>query len=535
MPPWSPGTAVDVTVTGSPAFIVLVTSKTIAYVARVVVGIAAQPIIFINYNDQPTGTISLAEQGAGFFNGGTGSNNVFGLCLLTGESFTRAPMAIVTVGDLKLNNAGVAVAPGTGLLGTLFTDPGGRSCVRWTVFTASTVASTVEIRGTDSAGAILPSGPNNGPRLSVPGTSTPGTTQAVVLIGSAANVACGNETVGATGCILGTGTAPGVTGGAGTVPAFSKLVSMATRAFKDSVVVAATSQPRIPQGSTGLAGNIVITETLNGQFKPGQNVCIQIQPRASNENLQDTWFDSANQNTLPIVTTNAASGLLVGAVGVGGNSNCTSAPGGDNRGYAGFIITQQSFGPTLGQITISNIRYISTADAPNGPVLVRVYSYPPSAPGVQFSTFVSNAILGPAVVLAPTGIIASVAPGVNRSVCNTDTAGCAFRSKAPTVNSGATGNHAYVTIRWHVSGIVSGKVTVYYQKKAIGVPFTQGWPGVFTKLTTVVVSSGWAYYFADAKVLNHNSAFHASFIGVVVPTATTDTSRSKAVQANWNP
>jgi hypothetical protein len=318
------------------------------------------------------------------------------------------------------------------------------------------------------------------------------------------------------------------------VPAFSKLVSMATRAFKDSVVVAATSQPRIPQGSTGLAGNIVITETLNGQFKATQLVCLQIQPRASNENLQDTWFDSANQNTLPIVTTNAASGLLVSAVVVGGGSGCEPGPGGDNRGTAGFTITQQSFGPTLGQITISNIRYISTADAPNGPVLVRVYSPSPSA-GVQFSTFVSNAILGPAVVLAPTGIIASVAPGVNRSVCNTDTAGCAFRSKAPTVNSGATGNHAYVTIRWHVSGIVSGKVTVYYQKKAIGVPFVQGWPGVFTKLTTVVVSGGWAYYFADAKVLNHNSAFHASFIGVVVPTATTDTSRSKAVQANWKP
>jgi len=511
---------------------VLVSSKTIAYVARVVVGIAAQPIIFINYNDQPTGTITLTEQGAGFFTGGTGSNNVFGLCILSGEAFTRAPWAIVTVGDLKLNSAGLPVASG---LGTLFTDPGGRSCVRWTVYTASTVASTVEIRGSDSAGAILPSGPNNGPRLSVPGTSTPGTTQGVVLIGSAANVGCGNQVVGGTGCALGSGPAPGVTGAPGTVPAFSKLVSMATRAFKNSVVVAATGQPRILQGSTGsLAGNVVITETLNGQLKAGQLICLQIQARASNFAIQDTWFDSANQNTLPIVTTNSTSGLLVGPVVVGAGSGCPTAPGGDARGVAGFTVTQQSFGPNLGQVTVSNIQYVVAADAPNGPVLLRVF-VPPGFPGVQFSTTVTNAIIGPAIVLGKTGLIASVAPGVSRSTCNTDTASCEFKSKAPTVNSGTPGQHAYVTIRWRVSGIVSGKVIVYWQKKAIGVPFTQGWPGVYAKVTTVVVSNGWAYYFADAKVLNANNPFHASFIGAVVPTATTDTSRAKAVQANWKP
>ena len=61
----------------------------------------------------------------------------------------------------------------------------------------------------------------------------------------------------------------------------------------------------------------------------------------------------ATTNDLPVVGTNAASGLLAGGVimgtaGCGGNFS-------DSRAVFHFSITQQSFG-TLGQITISNIQ-----------------------------------------------------------------------------------------------------------------------------------------------------------------------------------
>ncbi len=61
------GTAVNVTVTGSPAIVVNVSSNTIANASRVIVGVATQPTVYINYNDQPSGMISLTEAGAGFF------------------------------------------------------------------------------------------------------------------------------------------------------------------------------------------------------------------------------------------------------------------------------------------------------------------------------------------------------------------------------------------------------------------------------------------------------------------------------------
>ncbi len=59
------GTAVNVTITSSPAITVSVTANTIAYVGRVIAGVAAQPTIYINYNNQSTGLITLTETGAG--------------------------------------------------------------------------------------------------------------------------------------------------------------------------------------------------------------------------------------------------------------------------------------------------------------------------------------------------------------------------------------------------------------------------------------------------------------------------------------
>ena len=408
------GTAVNVVVTSSPAINVNISSNTIAYVSRVAVGVAAQPVIYINYNQQNTGLITIKEQAPGFFVVGTGNDNTFGLCLVTGESFTFAPYAVVTAGDLSLLNGLVG---GSSVAGTLYTDTDGNACVRWTVYTASTVASTVEIRGTDSTGAVLPTGANNGPSLSVPAGLAPGTTQGVILIGTYTNVVTGVDVDGGVVDALDT-------------PAFSSLVSMATRAFKSGVVVAAVSQPTVSAGTVDtLAGNLTISETLNGQFKPGQMICVAILPRTSNGvRTQDTFIKTATTNDLPIIATNSASGLLTATVATPGcpptfsstqyyyngdtvSSTTSSVPGPflPNPGASfSFMVTQPSFG-TLGVITISNIHLITTADAVVGTVLVDVAG-DNGGGAVQFESVVSNAKIGAAPHL---NIAANSALGLN--------------------------------------------------------------------------------------------------------------------------
>ena len=179
----------------------------------------------------------------------------------------------------------------------------------------------------------------------------PGTTQVNILVGS-------NATVLASGGIV-------------------SVVSNATRAYKSGVVVTALSQPVIPAGATAAAaGNLQISETLAGQFKVGEDVCVVVLPRASNGfTHQDTMLTMAQTSQLPVITTNyAASGLLASTVGNPGG--CTNQ--GEISYFLGlgvtlsqsnsfeFSVTQQAFN-TLGVITISNITYTTTADAPFRP------------------------------------------------------------------------------------------------------------------------------------------------------------------------
>ena len=98
-------------------------------------------------------------------------------------------------------------------------------------------------------------------------------------------------------------------------------------------------------------------------------ITVRILPRATMQR-QDVILKTGVTNDLPIVTTNANSGLLVSPI----NVICPpSALARDSRcAQFTFVVTQQSFGPTLGAITISNIHYVVAADAVNGPVLVNV-------------------------------------------------------------------------------------------------------------------------------------------------------------------
>jgi len=195
----------------------------------------------------------------------------------------------------------------------------------------------------------------------VPGilaAGTPGPTLVAVLIGQQADVASGAAVAGAT------------------------IVQNAVRAFKSGLNVVAVSQPIIAQGATGLAGNIKITETLAGQFKVGQAICVTVLPRASTgviQAKQDTFLATANQNQLPVVTTNVASGLLASRTSTSSTVAC-------------FVINQQASG-TLGELTISNLNFTTLADATFGAVLVNVTGNTGGG-AVAFEAAVSNARIG---------------------------------------------------------------------------------------------------------------------------------------------
>lgn len=337
------GTAVNVTVTTSPARTVVPASFRVAFVARTVVGVGGIPTIFINVNDQNSGMLTLTETTAGFFRAGVGENNAFGICFTTGEQMTRAPWAVVTAGDLQLLSGVVGAAS---VQGTLFAGPaiagGFQSCARWTVYgrAATPLVSTIEIRGADASNVVLPSGANNGPRLNVVPAigvaGTPGPTLANVLIGEQAAVVAGT--------------------------ALSTIVQNAVRAFRSDVSVVAVTQTIVPQGATNsLSGNIRITETLAGQLKFGQDICVEILPRTStttNQARQDTFFKTSNTNDLPVASTNTASGLLVTRTFTDEDEVC-------------FEVQQQATG-TPGELTISNMHLVTLADAPFGNILMKV-------------------------------------------------------------------------------------------------------------------------------------------------------------------
>jgi len=428
------GTTIGINVSTSPALPVKVTDNAVATVSRVIIGVGATPTIYINENDQQSGMLTLSESVAGQFKDASDvtGQNWFGLCQLTGETYTRAPWAVVTVGDLKLRSGAAAA---TSVLGTLFNGPGGISCVKWQVWSKSTVASTIELRGSDAAGVVLPSGANNGPRLSVPGTLVPGTTQTQVNVGTEAEV------------------------NANTVK--QTIATNAVRAYRNQPVVAAVSQPLVPKGSSNsLLGNLTITETQAGQFKAGETITVTILPRSSIgvafQARQDIFLKTGTTADTPVISTNSASGLLTGSAAVG-----TTA--------FSFTITQQATG-TLGVITISNIHVITLADAIDGSILVRVTS---SGAGQTIDQSVVNGTIGVGV------------PGIAQSRLGVTQLGAFTTStKVQTVRR-------YVTFRFDFGVTAAGKTFEIWGATKTG----NDW-SAFTKVTARVANaSGVVYYY----------------------------------------
>lgn len=428
------GTKIGVNVTTNPVVPVVVTSKTIATVARVAVGVAAQPTIYINENDQSTGVITLTESRAGVLTAAAG-NNYFGICLdSTGATFTRAPWATVTTGDLKIRSGVVGAT-------TVQGNQTSTICVSWVVYSASTVASTIEIRGADASNVILPAGANNGPRVSLAGNAVPGANSIRVLNGSQANVE-GNAAA-----------------------ALVTVVSNAIHAYRNQPVVAAVTQTVVARGSTRAPlGNITITETQAGQFKAGEDIALCIEDLATPAGNADVArFKFGNTADNPLVTTNVASGLLASLTSV--DSDCIT-----------IAVSQQATG-TLGVITISNMWVFVLGDAPNANLLVNAESIDLADGGTNAVYF--NQVVSPARI----GAVSVAEATINRGL-NTRT-GFGFGTEI-------VARGAYVTIRSRASGSAAGDLVQIWVKTA-----STAWT---LETSRRVSPNGFMYY--SGKVLN---------------------------------
>jgi hypothetical protein len=459
------GTDIGLNVTTSPVVPVVVDGKVIARVGRVLVGVSAQPTIYINENDQQSGMIVLTETAAGVLTDTVGAN-YFGLCLTDSEntSFTRAPWAVVTVGDLKIRSGvvGATTVQGTIVPGT------DNQCVSWIVFTDSTVASVIEIRGSDAANVVLPSGATNGPRFSVQADAIPGNVLVRVLNGSQADVENGDDSTAA----------------------LVTTVTNAIRAFRNQPVVAAVNQAVLAAGTTnGILGNITITETQAGQFKATDTCEITILPAASPAgDNQVVRFVGGLTANVPIVTTNVASGLLVGSV-----FNFTA-----NDDDFSFSVTQQAVG-SLGVITISNMHVSVLGDAQPQVVQVRVDC---DGPGVDI-----NQVVSPARIGNPVAGTAATRLGVTQVGAFTTS------TKVQTVGK-------YVTYRLDFGIAAAGQAVQIWGATKTG----NDWSGFSVITTRTANASGVVYYY-----IRQNAATWKSYRGKWVSA----NSFTPARQARW--
>jgi hypothetical protein len=427
------GTFIDVNVTLSGGLIVTGNPAENAVVFRGITATAPMPTVYIGENAQATGLVTMTEQAAGFFQSGTGSNNVIAVCTTAvNYSFTFAPWAKVTSGDLRLRDGSTASA--TNIVQGAFD---GYNCYTWTVWTGSTTASTIVIGNSTFS---------SGPLINVDTDQAPGVVAMKIYSGNGSNYTSGQIAT----------------------------VGFAVAAYRNQVAVVALSQPTIPAGAKTKAGAIQISETANGQLKRWEDICLEVLPRSSTTN-PDIYMQGLNTADLPVVT--ATGGLVVGPVEMSSES-CSQrynegfppvTPSGTHMLSFDFDVYQQSTAGN-GQLTIDNINLITTADAPNGPVLFNVFGYGGSPTNLEFQATVSNAKIG---TIAPIAIRAASAVGVppNQGPWSTSTKVVAAKK--------------YVTWQFNGGSQLAGKhVDIWVAtKNAAG-----GW-GPFVKLTSRVANA----------------------------------------------
>ena len=445
------GTFVSVGVATSGLLAVLPTSRTNAVVFRGITASATSPTVYIGENSQKTGIITMLEASAGFFTDGTGSNNIFQICP-TGAAytFTLAPYAKVVggvaAGNLILRDGAAASATNI-VQGTAV-----GTCFQWTVWTKSTTASSIQIGSSDFT---------SGPLINVGVGQAPGGVQVNINIGSAA---LGGLTLAAT-------------------------VQFATAVYRVSVTVTALAQTAIAAGASDvLVGSIQIAETGLGQLKAGEQICVEVLPRAGTSGgtgpgsgIQDVFLSALATADLPIATA-SGSGLVISPVIAGGCLPSGGAPSTSATSFSFFVNQQTTAGD--GMLVISNIHYTTTADATTGPVQVRVSGLGGAPTGVQFQSTISNARIGSQ--LAGTA-------GTRLGVTQTG----AFSTSTKVAKTGK-----YVTYRFDFGVAAAGKTLEIWGATKTG----NDW-SAFAKVTSRVANaSGVVYYY-----IRQNSATWKSY------------------------
>jgi hypothetical protein len=453
------GTAVNVTLALTGAKVVVPTSRSNAQVGRIFTASAPTPTVNIGQNNQPSGLITIVEVTAGSFTDGSGSNNVFEICPADGFTVFSVPGPWAKVmntdaGALRLREGSVA-SPDNVVQGTA--DPNAPGCFYWTVFTKSTVASTVVIGNADFT---------SGPLVNVAFGAPAGPLNATLAAGRLDDPA--------------------------TVPnertmTVQVTLAIANRGFASQVKVTALGQPIMAPGSThNLAGNIEVAETGNGQLKLGERICVEILPNANTNVIQDVFMSNTTTADLPVAT--ATGGTLIGPV-TASSAGCASTGGGFGLPGAttmsfSFVVAQQSTSGA-GKVTISNIHYNVVNDASTGPVQVNVWGFTFGA-NVDFQRVISNARVG-----SPLAGTASTRLGVTQV-------------GAFTTSTKVTQHGKYVTYRFDFGvGAAGAHVEIWGATKT-----GNDWSG-FAKVTSRVANaSGVVYYY-----IRQNSATWKSYRG----------------------
>jgi hypothetical protein len=438
------GTFVSVTVTAT-GKIVKPTSNTNAVVFRGITASAPLPTVYIGENNQPTGLVTLKEQAAGFFQAGTGPNNVLEVCPIAVDYlFTFAPWARV-VGGVAAGNIILRDGATASATNVVMGAPSGGGCYSWTVWSASTVASTIEIGNSTFA---------SGPLINVSVNQNPGLVAIEIYSGDGTGF--NDNLIAKTG--------------------------FATAMYRTSVGVAALSQTAIPAGAlNALVGDLTVWETGLGQLKANEWICVEVLPRSftSGGGIQDAFFGSLATSNVPLVSTTGA-GLVVGPASFVApfdeEAFCGPSSGGAPAAQTTvfrFQVLQQSVAGD-GRLVISNIHYTTTADAADGLIQVQVRGVNLQAPtNVAFQQIVSNARIG-----GQPAATAATRLGV------TQTGAFTTSTKVTTVNK-------YVTYRFDFGVAAAGKLVQIQGATKTG----NDWSAFTATTSRVANASGVVYYY----------------------------------------
>jgi len=426
------GALVNVTLTISGSVAVSGSPAANATIAQTIIGSGAVPTIIIGQNDQATGLLTIRESAAGTLpdNTAVATDKIYVCVTSTGETFSRAPWFVRTVGDITFNVGGLPVTQAKATL------TAGNTCAFVRVYLASTVASTIEVRAGVDAASTAPaaSGPTAGATMNVANTAVPGPTLVQVSISAATD---------------GTGLA-----------AQGAPVVVAMRALAGSPIVAAVSQPIITAGGMNqAAGNVTITEGSTANFVAGEtiNLCLVTQALTIST---DTFFANTAGVGMPIVSTNNGTSGLVATLSY--SSPC-------------FVVTVNNGAiGALGVITVSGLKYNVNVGSSNGPVFLRVMRL--NATGTDFNQVVSNATIGtPAPFMFNT---------TGTALGNTLT--------GPFTPSTKISTGGYITWRFDGGAAVAGKTIQIWAYKKVGL-FTNPWSAPYLLTTRVANASGVAF------------------------------------------